>query len=217
MQTLTEKILELSPPGGLFNETVVHNLFPNHSEGARKVLVFRAIKKGEILRLKPGFFLLAERYRRTHPHPFVIASMLHAPSHISLESSLSFHGLIREAVFQVSSVTIDRSRTFRTPVGIFSYSRIPVRYPRAGVKAVNIDASAWVFIATPLRAIADMIYLRKKIQWKKDGIDFLTSSLRIETDDLVSISFDELNEIHSSFRDTRTKEYLSGLYQEQKK
>ena len=44
MQTLTHEVFKLNPPGGLFNETVVTNLFPDRSKGARELLLDRAIK-----------------------------------------------------------------------------------------------------------------------------------------------------------------------------
>lgn len=110
MQTLTERVFKLAPPGGLFDETVIHNLFPDSSDGARALLVHRACQTGEILRLKPGLFVLGPPYRKSEPHPFVVAGVLHSPSHISLESALAHHGLIPEAVYQVSSVTLGCSR-----------------------------------------------------------------------------------------------------------
>jgi predicted transcriptional regulator of viral defense system len=217
MQTLTEKVFRLSPPGGLFDETVIRNLFAERSEAARKVLVHRAVSAAEIIRLKPGLFLLAEEFRKTHPHPFVIAAMLHSPSHVSLESALAHHGLIPEAVYQVASVTSARSRTFNTPVGVFSFRRVPAVNPRAGVQAHKIDGRSWVFVATPLRAIADPIYTRKDVSWERDGIDFLTESMRIERDDLKMISFERLAEVSESIRDSRTADYLRQLFQELQK
>ena len=127
MQNLTEKVFKLAPPGGLFDETVIHNLFPDSTAGARALLVHRACQAGEILRLKPGLFGLGPPYRKSEPHPFVVAGVLHSPSHISLESALSHHGLIPEAVYQVSSVTVGRSREFTTPLGVFSFRRVPAR------------------------------------------------------------------------------------------
>lgn len=214
MQALTEKILRLSPPGGLFDETVVRNLFPDRSKAARKVLAHRAVTIGEVIRLKPGLFLLNSEYRKTHPHPFVVAAALHSPSHVSLESALSYHGLIPEAVFQVSSVTFFRSRTFRTPVGIFTFSRVPAKQPRAGVRATQIDNKSWVFIASPLRAIADLVYLNKQISWERDGSSFLTESMRIELENLHQMSYENVTEICESLRNQRTRRYLTQLYKE---
>ena len=217
MQTVTEKILRLSPPGGLFDETAVRNLLDDRSEAARKVLVHRAVSAGEIIRLRPGLFLLAPEFRKTHPHPFVVAAMLHSPSHVSLESALSHHGLIPEAVFQVGSVTSARSRTFHTPVGVFSFVRVPASDPRAGVQALKVDGRSWAFVATPLRAIADLIYTRRDVNWAKDGFAFLTESMRIERDDLEKISFESLDEVCESLRSRRTTDYLRGLYRELKR
>lgn len=211
MQTLTEKILRLAPPGGLFDETVIGNLFPDSSAGARALLVHRASQAGEILRLKPGLYVLAPPYRKTEPHPFVLAASLHAPSHVSLESALAYHGLIPEAVYQVSSVTVARSREFHTPAGVFSFSRVPALAPRAGVEAVTVARNAWAFIASPLRAIADAVYLNKEVAWKRDGIRYLTDSLRIEEDDLRALSFEPLSEILKSIRSRRVRAYLEGL------
>ena len=216
MQTVTEKILRLSPPGGLFDETAVRNLLDDRSEAARKVLVHRAVSAGEIIRLRPGLFLLAPEFRKTHPHPFVVAAMLHSPSHVSLESALSHHGLIPEAVFQVGSVTSARSRTFHTPVGVFSFVRVPSSGPRAGVQALKVDGQSWAFVATPLRAVADLIYTRRDVSWAKDGFAFLTESMRIERDDLEEISFESLDEVCESLRSRRTTDYLRGLYRELK-
>jgi hypothetical protein len=211
MQSLTEKVLHLAPPGGLFDETVISNLFPESSSGARALLVHRAIQSSEILRLKPGLFVLNAPYRKSEPHPYILAASLHSPSHISLQSALAYHGLIPEAVYQVSSVTLSRSRQFSTPLGVFTFQTVKTRLPRAGVEALEISRNAWAFIATPLRAIADLLYLQKEITWKKDGLAFLTESLRIETDDLKEISFDTFDDILESFRSQRVIAFLKGL------
>lgn len=213
MQTLTEWLLESAPPGGVCDETVVRNLFPEATIGARRLLVHRAVQAGELLRLKPGLFILATAYRKSEAHPFAVAALLHGPSHISLESALAHHGLIPEAVYQVASVTAARSRTFKTPLGVFTFQRVPADDPRAGVEAVKLENGAWVFIATPLRAIADMVYLNRKITWTRDGITYLTESLRIEPDDLARLSFRPLDAISRSLRNQRTIDYLNGLRQ----
>ena len=171
----------------------------------------RASSAGEILRLKPGLFVMAPPYRKLDPHPFTLAAALHSPSHVSLESALSYHGLIPEAVYQVSSVTSGRSRQFATPLGIFDFRCIPARNPRAGVEALEVARNTWAFVAKPLRAIADAVYLNRNITWQHDGLNFLLESLRIEQDDLETLSFSNLDEILEGFRSVRVKRYLKGL------
>jgi hypothetical protein len=214
MQQVTERALLLAPPGGLFDMTAVRNFFPDASEGARKVLVHRAVSAGEVIRLKPGLFLLQPSFRKSDPHPYVVAALLHAPSHISLETALSHHGLIPEAVYQIASVTAARSRAFTTPIGRFTFQRVPARDPRAGVQAVKLGRDSWAFVASALRAIADLVYFRQSVSWARDGLGFLTNSLRIEEEDLQRIDLSACEEIQTSLRSRRVREYLEGLRRE---
>jgi len=211
MQTLTEKTHRLAPPGGLFDDSVVRNLFPDASEGAKKLLVHRALKHGEVLRLKPGHYCLAPEYCESNAHPFVVAAVLHSPSHVSLESSLAHHGLIPEAVFTVSSVTSMRSRVFDTPLGRFSFQRVPFTSPRTGVEAIEVARGSWAFVATPPRALADLIYLRKNVRWESDGLAFLIESMRIEEEDLSEIITESFEEVLAGLRNKRVRTYLSEL------
>lgn len=214
MKTLTEKVFSLAPPGGLFNETVVANLFPDRSKGARELLLDRAIKAGEILRIKRGLYVLNSEYRKTDPPPFAVAALLYSPSHISLETALGYHGLIPEAVYQVASVTTRRRQIFETPLGVFSYHCVPSRNPMAGVEVIKLEQSFWAFVATPLRAVADLLYLNRTITWHKDGPGYLLDSLRIEDNDLREISFDRFDEVVTAFRSRRVKHFLERLQRE---
>ena len=214
MQTLTERIFALAPPGGLFDQTVVCNLFPNASTGARRLLLHRAVDRSEVLRLARGVYCLAEAYRKSQPHPFAVAALLCFPSHVSLESALAYHALIPEAVYGVTSATLQRSREYDTPLGHFSYVRIPTDNPTAGVKAVRLDRQWWAFVASPLRAIADLVCARRRIAWPSDGIAFLTDSMRIDREDLRSLRLDDFEEICASFHNPRVRAYLTGLREE---
>ncbi|MBL8026776.1 MAG: hypothetical protein JNL74_10220 [Fibrobacteres bacterium] len=216
MQTLTEKILAIRPPNGIFNKTVVDNLFPSISEGARKALIFKAIDKNEIIQLKPGLYLQS-KYLESSPHPFVVAALLHSPSYISMESALRHHGLIPEAVYQVRSVTHSRSRTFKTAIGYFQYIRIPCKDFRAGVKSIKVDKTNWAFVASPLRAIADLIYLHKKEVMNKDAVGFLTESMRIDSDDLKEVFSDNFKEVYDTFNSLCVKNALLSAKKELEK
>lgn len=214
MQAMTEKIFHASPPHGLFDMTSIRNLYRDHGHGAIKALLHRACKKGEIIRLKKGIFCLAEPFRESTIHPFALAGILHYPSFVSLESALGYHGVVPEAVYQTASITSDRSRAFSTPLGTFSYQTVPCRFLKAGVRAHKLDKRSWAFIATPLRAIADIIYFRKEVLWKSDGLHFLKASLRIEDEDLEQIPREDFDEIGAGIRNQRVREYLEGMRRE---
>jgi hypothetical protein len=194
--------------------TAVRNFFPDASEGACRVHAHRAVSAGEVIRLKPGMFLLQPAFRRSEPRPYMVAALLHAPSHVSIETALSYHGLIPEAVYQVASVTAARSRTFATPIGRFTFQRVPARDPRAGVQAVKLGRDGWAFVASALRAIADLVYLRPSVSWPRDRLRLLTDSLRIEEENLARLDLSQCEEIQASLGSLRVREYLDGLRNE---
>ena len=72
---------------------------------------------------------------------------------------------------------------FFTPIWAFSFSRVPARLPSAGVEVPAVAPEAWALVASPLRAIADAVYLNKEITWQGHGPGYLTASLGMEQDD----------------------------------
>ncbi|MBN1837447.1 MAG: hypothetical protein JW820_16450, partial [Spirochaetales bacterium] len=110
--------------------------------------------------------------------------------------------------------TVARSREFDTPIGRFTFDRVPVSDPRAGVQGVRLAHDAWAFVASPLRAIADLVYLRPSVTWVRDGVGFLTESLRIEGEDLGQIDLSGSREIQDTLSSRRVREYLDGLRRE---
>ena len=119
-----------------------------------------------------------------------------------------------EAVREVASVTPLRARAFRTPVGSFTYLRVPARDPRAGVRATEVARNLWAFIANPLRAIADLVYLRRGVDYDKNGLTFLTDSLRLELDELQPVHEADVEEIAISLKSRRAVAYVRGLQRE---
>ncbi len=112
-----------------------------------------------------------------------------------------------------ANVTTMRSREFHNLMGHFAYYRVPSTTPRAGVKAIEIGKQEWAFVATPIRAIVDIVYLRK-IDWRKNGIAFPTESMRIEEDELASLDLTLLDEIMSGIQNYRVVEYMKNMTSE---
>ena len=88
-------------------------------------LLKRAVPAGEVLRIRRNLYCLHERYTHRRIDPFELAQRIHGPSYISLESALSLHGWIPEAVQAITSVSVERSREFDTPLGLFTFTRVP--------------------------------------------------------------------------------------------
>lgn len=69
-------------------------------------------------------------------------------------------------------------------------------------------------MATPLRALADMLYLDKSVSWQNDGLGYVLESLRIEPGDLSGVSIAALADISDSIRIRRVVAYLEHLAKE---
>ena len=190
----------------LFSDTELINLFQGSGD-QRYGLIKRAIAKGELIHLRRGLYYLAERYRRHPLNLFAVALKIYGPSYVSLESALSFHGWIPEAVQTVTSVSQKRSRRFETPLGAFHYSRVVSHPFLTGVHPVSFEGGGYL-MASPWKAIADYVYVTRK-NW--DGIDPLIHSLRVEEESLQEAKSNELNEIEESYSNKRVQRFLSGV------
>lgn len=185
-------------------------LFLPHSADQRSSQVKRALQKGLLIQVRRDLYLLDGYLAPRRAHPFELAQFIYGPSYISLESALSYHGLIPEAVYTICSVSIHRRKTFKTPLGLFSYDRLPMQHFFSGVK--RIEEPPYVFfMATPWKAICDYVYCTKK-DWT--SLNPLFDSLRIEPEDLPRPSAEELSELQSFYHQERIHRFLTGVRQE---
>lgn len=115
-------------------------------------------KRGMIIRLKRGIYILNENDRKINPSRYVIANQLNPVSYISLESALGFYGLIPEAIIDVTSVTTKKTLRLRNKMGSFIYQHIKPNAFR-GFKANKDEYGLTFFIAEPEKAVVDFLYL----------------------------------------------------------
>ena len=112
----------------------------------------------KIVQLRRGLYTLAPSYHTQQPHSYVIANHLVQGSYISLHIALSYYDLIPEHVPVVTSVTTGRPSSWQNPYGHFSYQHIqPALF--FGFVYRQVTQTQWAFMATPEKAILDLIYL----------------------------------------------------------
>jgi hypothetical protein len=144
------------------------------------------IKNEELISLKRGLYVVGNNLDLPKPDTFLIANHLRGPSYVSIESALSYYGLIPERVFEISSVTTKISKKYRTPSGRYSYSHLPLPYYTFGIQYVEIAPKQFVLIASPEKAICDKIILTSKINFRSTNQvkSFLIEDLRMGKEDL---------------------------------
>ena len=149
----------------------------NFSSNTAKALLGRLKKKGIISSLTKGkyLFLLAKK----PPEDFEIASFIYGPSYISLESALSFYGIIDQFPYQITSVTLRKARNFEVNGKNFVYTHIKKSFFQDYKKENNY------LIATPEKAVFDLLYLTYKGGRSKDNLKLL----RLEKNNLRKQNF----------------------------
>jgi predicted transcriptional regulator of viral defense system len=165
------------------------------------------LAKGTIIRVKKGLYVFGESLRRRPYCRELLANLIYGPSYVSLEYALHYHGLTPERVETVTSVTCGRSRTFDTPVGMYSYRMIPLEAFCTGMDRVELDDGRSFLIATPEKALADRIVAERGagITTQKELHGFLLVNLRIDPAALRGLDPARLAEIARHYRSRRVR------------
>ena len=103
----------------IFNQKDIRAIF-GVSAVAASGLLHRYKKRGFILQLKRGLYVFPDAL----PPDVYIANKLYSPSYVSLEFALSYHSVIPETVYEITSVTTKATRRFETLGKTFSYRKI---------------------------------------------------------------------------------------------
>jgi predicted transcriptional regulator of viral defense system len=137
----------------IFNASNICSLF-GVSAVAASALLHRYKKRGFILQLKRGLYVFPD----VLPPDVYIANQLCSPSYISLEFALSYHGVIPETVYEITSVTTKATRRFETLGKAFSYRKIK-KMAYAGYE-IQKQQELSFYIADAEKAFVDTNYLR---------------------------------------------------------
>ena len=168
----------------------------------------RLLAQGKLVHIRRGLYCLTEKMGYPlKPHPFELAQYIYAPSYISFQSALSYHGLIPEAVYTTTSATIRRAKVFKTPLGIFTYLRLPSENFYTEVERVAEDYTPY-FMAKPWKAICDYIYGYKH-DWR--NLEPLLQSLRIEKEDLPKLTQELFIRLSDYYKSKRITRFLNGI------
>ncbi len=206
MNRLTEKAIELMPGGLMTARDVVFLL--GGTDDSRYAIVKRALAGGEILRIRRGLYCLSPRLLKRPIDSLALAQHIYGPSYVSLETALAHHGWIPEAVHAVTCVCLKRPAQFDTPVGLFTYARVPQQILFADVDRQTQQDGQIVFMAGPVKALADYVYTYKK-DWV--GGSPLVKSLRIEEELLDQVRAEEAAQLAENYRSRRVRRFLRGL------
>ena len=152
------------------------------------------VKKGILVLVKRGIYAPGEKLKIAKPESFLLANHLLGPSYVSMESALSYWGLIPEKVFEISSVTTQINKIYKTPLGRFSYTHLPLPYYAFGIQKVILTPRQVVLMASPEKALCDKIICTSGILLRsiKQVRELLNEDLRIENETLKNLNIEEI-------------------------
>lgn len=169
-----------------------------------------AIRKGYLVVIRRGLYLIKLPFKKQTFDPFEIAQVIYGPSYISFESALAFHGWIPEAVYTTNSASGRRSKDFDTPIGFYSFKHVPSQYFYDLVNRVQSEESIFL-IAEPWKALADYIYVNKK-GWP--SIQDIYLDMRIEIDTLIESNISSLKKLVTTYNSKRVRTLLGNFLKE---
>jgi hypothetical protein len=210
MTPLTEQIFTAGLADRPLSASQVDRLLGG-SDARRYGQVNRALKAGELIKPRRGLYVLNPVYRKQPLHPFVLAQQMLPGSYVSAESALGFHGWIPESVHTVLSMAHGgKSVTYQhAQLGKFEFRRMTTHtgYFLQSVARHELQHQA-ALVAEPLRALLDLVYLRK-LEWQ--GLGFLTSGMRIDEQQLRSVTGLDITRLQDVYKGRREQAFLTEL------
>jgi predicted transcriptional regulator of viral defense system len=123
-----------------------------------RIQLSRWVKSGKIYQIRRGLYSIAPPYQKSQPHPFMVANHLQKASYVSLQSALSFYGLIPEVVNITTSVSTGRPERLETPLGTYEFRHVKTEL-LFGYRMIELGEQS-ALVAGPEKALLDLIYFQ---------------------------------------------------------
>ena len=130
------------------------------------------LRDKDIIRVKKGLYVLGKEYNKPY-NKFVLANLIYGPSYITGQTGLAFWNMIPERVELMISMTAKRKKAFETPIGRFSYLYCPKKVFNIGIQLEDTGDQKKFLIASPEKALCDIIAMQTHISTKKAMKEFL--------------------------------------------
>lgn len=136
----------------LFTLEELQNYF-HQNPASMKVQLSRLVKNKKLIRLKQNLYTFPD----FHPNVFIIGQQIVSPSYYSLESVLSWNGIIPEGAAAYTLITSRKTQQYDNEFGTFNYRHLA---PRFFFGVEQRTDGAWM--ATSEKALLDYLYLNSK-------------------------------------------------------
>jgi predicted transcriptional regulator of viral defense system len=147
--------IERMKPVGVFSRADIEVVYPDLDP--RRLYEWQL--KGYILKLRNSWYCLPDFLKEPYS-TWIIANKVHAPSYISMESALSFYGILPEGVHMSTSVCTNRTLRINMAGHEYEFSRLREKHYRGYRLEDTGTRGLKLRIASPEKAVADFFYFR---------------------------------------------------------
>jgi hypothetical protein len=171
----------------------------------------KALKaEGLIESIKKGLYIAGPQVKMPRPENTLLANHIYGPSYVSLDTALSYYGLIPERVSEIASMTTKVSTEFHTVAGVFTYTHLPLPYYAFGLNMMRLTTDQRAIIASPEKALCDKIVSTSGILLRStaQAAAYLLEDLRIDESALKGLDIEMMT---GWFPDAPKKESLEML------
>lgn len=176
-------------PFTVFSVNEIRQFFPDFSN--RRLHEWQ--EKGYVKKLINRWYSFSEAPKDERAL-FLVANQIYQPSYVSLETALSYYGLIPETAFSLTSVTTLKTNKFETPLGAFIYASVkpPLFFGYQLLQAGGRQAK----IADVEKTLLDYLYLRPSMATPGDFYEW-----RINKEELATLlDFNKLEQYLDRFQ-----------------
>ena len=147
--------IERMKPLGVFSRADIGVVYPDLDP--RRLYEWQL--KGYVLKLRNSWYCLPDFLKEPYS-TWIVANTVHAPSYISLESALSFYGILPEGVHMCTSVCTSRTLRINMAGHEYEFARLKDKH-YCGYRLEDTGTyGRRIRIAGPEKAMADFFYLR---------------------------------------------------------
>lgn len=170
----------------------------------------RMVNAGELYVVKRGLY----ETDRSCP-PAYLSGVIYGPSYLSFEYALSVYGMIPERVevFTAATFRKNRSKKYSNTFGLYTYRDIPESAFPYGITVRTEGEYSWL-IATPEKALCDLLYAKQSVDSTSDLEGLLFNSLRIEEEDFNELDRERLLFLSKRYKSQNLKcliRYMEGI------
>ena len=178
-----------------------------------RVTVSRMLKNGDLIALKRGMYVTREyflRHSNDLKYPEFISSVLRIPSYISREYVLSKHGILTEATFGITAVTLKTTITYTNKLSTYSYKTITPKL-FTGYEFETFEKNHYT-VATKSKALFDYLYYKSpSLANNMLTTHNMVEELRLNMDEFTNKELTELKEYAGLIRSDKLNKLIDNI------